>query len=131
MFYFNFVLLILCYIVIRRITRSKMGRAFMALRDDPIAAAYAGIDVAKYKMINFAVASFLGGLGSLPGSIVGTVILTVLPEISRSFYNFRLLFMGALMVILMLFAPNGLFGVNGIRDQIMAYVKLRKGEKKE
>lgn len=165
MFYFNLVLLILCYICIRRIVKSKMGRAFMALRDDPIAAAYAGIDVAKFKMVNFTIASFftgiagaalvhytmfasptnytideslimlqmpiLGGLGSLPGSIVGTAILTVLPEISRAFYNYRLLFMGILMVVLMLFAPNGLLGTGGLRDQLIAAInkRRRKGEK--
>ena len=165
MFYFNLVLLILCYIAIRRITRSKMGRAFMAIRDDSIAAAFAGIDVPKYKMICFAVGSFftgiagagmvhytmfaaptnytideslimlqmpiLGGLGSLPGSIVGTAILTILPEISRAFYQFRLLFMGILMVILMLFAPNGLFGRHGVKDQIAALIARRKKRESE
>lgn len=160
MFYFCLILLILCYIVIRRITRSKMGRAYQAIRDDSIAASYAGIDVPKYKMICFAVGSFftgiagaamvhytmfasptnytideslimlqmaiLGGLGSLPGSILGSSILVILPEASRAFYEYRLLFMGVLMVVLMLFAPNGLLGKGGVRDQAIAqYHKIR------
>lgn len=151
-FYFSLILLVISYVVIRRITHSKMGRAFKAIRDDEIAAPYAGIDVAKYKMLCFTVGSFftglagaamvhytmfaspanyttdeslimlqmaiLGGLGSLPGSIIGTMILVVFPEVSRTFYQYRLLFMGVLMVVLMLFAPNGLLGHHGIWDQI-------------
>lgn len=163
MFYFCLILLVLCYIVIRRITVSKMGRAYQAIRDDSIAAAYAGINVPKYKMICFAVGSFftglagaamvhytmfaspsnytideslmmlqmaiLGGLGSLPGSIVGSVILVILPEVSRAFYEYRLLFMGVLMVVLMLFAPNGLLGKHGVRDQLMARIQKNRTKK--
>jgi len=163
MFYFSLVLLIITYTIIRRITRSKMGRAFQAIRDDSIAAAYAGIHVPNYKLLCFTVGSFftglagaamvhytmftaptnytidesllmlqmaiLGGLGSLPGSIIGTIILVVAPEISRSFYQYRLLFMGVLMVVLMLFAPNGLLGRHGIKDQLVAwYRKTRAGK---
>lgn len=160
MFYFCLVLLILSYIVIKRITKSKLGRAFMAIRDDSIAASYAGIDVPKYKTICFSLGSFftgiagaalmhytmftspanytqdqsiimlqmviLGGLGNLPGSIVGATLLTVLPEISRGFYKYRLLFMGVLMVVLMLFAPQGLFGRGGIKDRVTTFINRRK-----
>jgi branched-chain amino acid transport system permease protein len=152
-FYFCLLLLIVSYVAIQRILNSKMGRAFQAIRDDQIAAAYAGISVPTYKMICFTLGSFftglagaamvhytrfaspanytideslimlqmaiLGGLGSLPGSIVGTFILVVIPEISRTFYQFRLLFMGILMVVLMLFAPNGLFGKQGLYDKFL------------
>jgi len=72
--------------------------------------------------------AILGGLGSLPGSIIGTIILVVGPEISRSFYQYRLLFMGVLMVALMLFAPNGLFGRHGIKDQLVAYYRRIRGK---
>lgn len=52
--------------------------------------------------------AILGGLGNLPGSIIGAAVLVIAPEISRAFYQYRLLFVGIIMVTLMLFAPNGL-----------------------
>ncbi len=52
----------------------------------------------------------LGGMGSIPGTIIGVVILTILPEMLRIVDEYRLLFYGALLVILMIFRPNGLLG---------------------
>jgi len=52
----------------------------------------------------------LGGMGSIPGTILGAVILTILPEFLRVMAEYRLLFYGALLVILMIFRPNGLLG---------------------
>ncbi|HBQ26214.1 MAG TPA: branched-chain amino acid ABC transporter permease, partial [Syntrophomonas sp.] len=52
----------------------------------------------------------LGGMGSIPGTILGAVILTLLPEMLRIVAEYRLLFYGALLVILMIFRPNGLLG---------------------
>lgn len=52
----------------------------------------------------------LGGMGSIPGTILGTVILTLAPELLRVVAEYRLLFYGALLVILMIFRPNGLLG---------------------
>jgi branched-chain amino acid transport system permease protein len=63
--------------------------------------------------------AILGGLGSLSGSVVGATILMILPEISRSFYEYRLLFVGVLMVILMIWAPNGLLGRDGIGEKLI------------
>jgi len=162
-FYFALFLLIICYIVIKRITKSKIGRAFEAIRDDPIAASYSGIDVANFKVINFSIASFftgiagaaiasyvnfispfassldesiyllqmaiLGGLGSLPGSILGAVILVIAPEISRTFYEYRLMFVGFLMVVMMLWVPNGILGKNGIGERVIGIKKLYSDKK--
>ncbi|TQI66995.1 branched-chain amino acid ABC transporter permease [Clostridium sp. KNHs216] len=70
--------------------------------------------------------AILGGLGSLPGSILGAAILIVVPELSRTAYEYRLLIMGLMMVILMLFCPNGLLGKNGLMDIIVHSInKLR------
>lgn len=52
----------------------------------------------------------LGGMGSIPGAILGTVILTLAPEMLRVVAEYRLLFYGALLVLLMIFRPNGLLG---------------------
>lgn len=58
----------------------------------------------------------LGGMGSIPGTIIGAVILTILPEMLRIVNEYRLLFYGALLVILMIFRPNGLLGDVRIYD---------------
>ncbi|MGI6452259.1 MAG: branched-chain amino acid ABC transporter permease [Syntrophomonadaceae bacterium] len=52
----------------------------------------------------------LGGMGSIPGTILGATILTLAPELLRVVAEYRLLFYGALLVILMIFRPNGLLG---------------------
>ena len=51
-----------------------------------------------------------GGLGSIPGTFLGCIALTVLPEMMRGLLQYRLLIYGALMVIMMNFMPSGLLG---------------------
>jgi len=58
----------------------------------------------------------LGGMGSIPGTILGAVLLTILPELLRVVAEYRLMFYGALLVILMIFRPNGLLGDVRIYD---------------
>jgi len=58
----------------------------------------------------------LGGMGSIPGTILGTIILTIAPEMLRIVADYRLLFYGGLLVILMIFRPNGLLGDVRIYD---------------
>ena len=50
----------------------------------------------------------LGGMGSIPGIILGAAALIVLPEVFREFELYRMLAFGAAMVIMMLFRPAGL-----------------------
>lgn len=52
----------------------------------------------------------LGGLGSLTGSIVSAIVLTVLPEMLRGFAQYRLLVYSLVLVIMMIFRPQGIFG---------------------
>jgi len=152
-YYLALACLIITYVLISRIIKTKMGRAFMAIRDDPVAAAYSGINVPRYKVYNFALASFftgiagclqvhlmiyaspflytmdesiyvlqmpiLGGLGSLPGSILGTFILIIVPEISRTFYEYRLMFLGLIMVLMMTWMPRGILGGQGVLHLIV------------
>jgi len=49
----------------------------------------------------------VGGMGSLPGVVVGALILVGLPELLREFAEYRLLMYGALLVIMMLVKPEG------------------------
>lgn len=54
--------------------------------------------------------ALFGGLGSLPGSYIGAIILSVLPEITRSLSTYRYLIYGAIIVVTMLFIPSGVMG---------------------
>jgi branched-chain amino acid transport system permease protein len=50
----------------------------------------------------------LGGMGSQAGVILAAIALTVLPEIARSFADYRMLFFGLVMVLMMMWRPQGL-----------------------
>lgn len=67
-------------------------------------------DFAFLKSIEYLNMVVLGGMGSIPGTVLGAAILTLAPELLRVVAEYRLLFYGALLVILMIFRPNGLLG---------------------
>ncbi|MBI5057351.1 MAG: branched-chain amino acid ABC transporter permease [Nitrospirae bacterium] len=50
----------------------------------------------------------LGGLGSIPGVILGSLILVLLPEVLRDFQLYRMLALGVGLVLMMIFRPQGL-----------------------
>jgi branched-chain amino acid transport system permease protein len=52
----------------------------------------------------------LGGMGSILGSVLGAIILTVLPETLRQFQNYQDLIYGGLLVALLVLRPQGLLG---------------------
>jgi branched-chain amino acid transport system permease protein len=52
----------------------------------------------------------LGGIGTNRGAILGAVILGVLPEVSRPLADYRMLTYGAILLLLMRWAPHGLLG---------------------
>lgn len=67
-----------------------------------------GFGFAKsFEILTFVV---LGGLGSIPGTVLGTTILTLLPEVLRFSAEYRMMMYGLLMVIMMIFRPRGLLG---------------------
>jgi len=51
----------------------------------------------------------LGGLGSIPGNILGAAIIVIFPEIFRQFASYRLLFFGAALIAMMVFRPGGIW----------------------
>jgi len=57
--------------------------------------------------INVLALIIVGGMGSLPGVIVGALLLVGLPELLREFSEFRLLIYGALLIAMMLNKPEG------------------------
>ena len=57
--------------------------------------------------INVLALIIVGGMGSLPGVIVGALLLVGMPELLREFSEFRLLIYGALLIVMMLNKPEG------------------------
>jgi len=60
----------------------------------------------------------LGGLGSIPGTIIGAIVLTAAPEILRPLSNYRMMVYGLLLVVIMIFRPYGLLGGVNIRHAV-------------
>ena len=50
----------------------------------------------------------IGGMGSIPGVIVGALVFTLLPEFLRSVSEYRMLVFGITLVIMMIFRPGGM-----------------------
>ena len=128
--------------IVNRLQNSRLGRAWIALREDEIACEAMGIDKTKTKLTAFALgatwagmvgvifaakttfinpASFtfmesamilsivvLGGMGSIIGVIIGAFVLILMPEYLRAFSDYRMLIFGAIMVIMMVFRPQGM-----------------------
>lgn len=61
----------------------------------------------------------LGGLGSIPGAVIGAGVLSAAPEFLRFMANYRMLVYGALLVFMMLFRPNGLLGGVNFTDMVL------------
>jgi branched-chain amino acid transport system permease protein len=57
----------------------------------------------------------LGGLGSVSGSVIAAVILTLLPEVLRPIKDLRMVMYSLMLIILMIVRPQGLFGSREIR----------------
>lgn len=126
-----------------RLRRSKVGRAFEAIKEDEVAARLMGINVDRYKLLAFTLGSFiagvagalnahftffispreygfeaavdiltmavLGGISSLIGPLLGSSIITLLPELLRSLHDYRSFVNGAVLVLVVLFLPKGLW----------------------
>ena len=135
--------LVLTLLVLWRMRRSRIGRAFEAIDGDAVAASLMGIAVDAHKMLAFALGAgiaglagalnahltyfigpneygfdrgvdiltmaILGGIGGLPGPVIGAFIITVLPEALRDFSGFRTMVNGLMLVLIVLFLPKGLW----------------------
>lgn len=81
-----------------------LGGAFFAAKIGSVFPNSFKLDVS----INVLAVIILGGMGSIPGVIVGALVLVGLPELLREFAEYRLLFYGAILVAIMIFKPEGL-----------------------
>jgi branched-chain amino acid transport system permease protein len=155
-YYLILALIAVAVLVANNLRTSRLGRAWMAIREDELAAAHMGINTTTTKLAAFAIgASFsglagcayasklqlvspdqfgfnvsvavlsmlvLGGMGNIPGVIVGSLVISsldrfILPQLTNLFHainvpidltNSRFLIYGAILVLTMLFRPEGL-----------------------
>jgi branched-chain amino acid transport system permease protein len=156
-FYLFLSLVVFSVVICHRLENSRIGRAWMAIREDEIAAKAMGINTRNMKLLAFAMgatfggvsgsmfASFqgfvspesfslmesvmivamvvLGGIGHIPGVILGAVMLSALPEVLRYVAGdiqdmtggridaaiMRQLLIALAMITIMLMRPRGLW----------------------
>jgi branched-chain amino acid transport system permease protein len=126
-----------------RLSESRLGRQWMAMREDEDVAEAVGIKLVNTKLLAFAFGAafsglagaifasrlssifphsfnllvsinvlcliIVGGMGSLPGVVVGALALVGLPELLREFAEYRLMIYGAVLIVMMLTRPEGLW----------------------
>jgi branched-chain amino acid transport system permease protein len=143
-YYLVLSFVVLTIFVMKRVEDSKIGRAWVAIREDEIASSAMGINTMMYKLYAFAFGALwagiagclfaakmrfvspesftfmesvlilcmviIGGIGSIAGAVVGAVVLVFLPELLREAQMFRMIAVGAGLVFLMVFRPQGLLG---------------------
>ncbi|UCC65698.1 MAG: branched-chain amino acid ABC transporter permease [Anaerolineae bacterium] len=124
-----------------RLRDSRLGRQWMAVREDEDVAEAMGINLVKTKLLAFAIGAgfaglagaifapklsaifphsfslmvsinvlcliIVGGMGSLPGVVVGALIMVGMPELLREFTEYRILMYGALLIVMMIVRPEG------------------------
>jgi branched-chain amino acid transport system permease protein len=144
--------------------RSNIGRAFMALREDPLAAEASGINVRKYKALAFVLSALyagcagslmahmtpgfihpnnytlvemvtvllmvvMGGIGHIWGGIIGAIVVTIIYDLTRDYYQIQLLLFGLVIVLTVMYLPSG---IGGLIDRYLVtrgFVALRKAKK--
>jgi branched-chain amino acid transport system permease protein len=143
-YYLIFFFVILTVLACIRVRDSRVGLAWMAIREDEDVASVMGIHLGFYKTLAFAFSAalgalagsffsvfqsfvspnsftilesvvivtipILGGLGSIPGTILGAAAMIGVPEVFRSASEYRMVAVGAFMVLMMIFRPEGLLG---------------------
>jgi len=88
LYFFVLALAVVCFLTARSLLHSHVGRAIVAIRDQPIAAAAMGIDVARYKTITFGVSSLYTGIA---GALTAIAVQFVAPDSFTSLLSIDLL----------------------------------------
>ena len=152
---FYYLIVICCTIIAfiaYRLQYARIGRNWMALREDEDVAEAMGINLITSKLLAFGIGAafaglagaifatqvgsifphsfqllisinvvslvIIGGVGSIPGVIMGALVLVGLPELLREFAEFRLLIYGGLLVVMMLVKPEGFWPSDVVRREL-------------
>jgi branched-chain amino acid transport system permease protein len=147
-FYLILALNVLMVFLVSRVMSSRVGRTFIAIREDEVAAQSVGIPVFPAKILSFVMSTVMagvvgaffahhaqfvsadsfrldetfviltmlivGGMGTLIGPIIGAVFLVIFPEAARFLAQFREIVYGAILILVILFRPQGIAGIPGI-----------------
>ena len=147
-FYLILGLNVVMIFVVSRIMDSRVGRTFIAIREDEVAAQSVGIPVFPAKVLSFVISTVMagvagaffahhaqfisadsfrldetfviltmlivGGMGTLVGPIIGAVFLVIFPEAARFLAAYREIVYGAILILVILFRPQGIAGIPGI-----------------
>lgn len=92
-YYFSVALVAVCLLAMGNLVRSKVGRAWIAIRDNDIAAETMGVNIVAYKLIAFLVAGFFAGVA---GAFYLSALFFVSPEHYEWFYS--LLWVGIILI---------------------------------
>jgi branched-chain amino acid transport system permease protein len=60
----------------------------------------------------------LGGLGNIWGAALGALVLGILPELLRGFSSYRMLIFGVIMILMMIFRPQGILGSPIVKKEL-------------
>lgn len=144
-YYFSLVCFLVAAFSLWWILRSPWGRAFKALRENPIRAESLGLKVRRQTLLAFAIGSAFGGLagalqaplvqfiepssfalihslklllmvvvggsGFFFGPMLGAAVVILLPELLRFTEGYYLIIYALLVIVLMVYSPNGLIGL--------------------
>lgn len=97
--------------VTAKLSAFAIGASFGGLSGALFASLVGSVVPASFSLlvsINVVALLVLGGMGSLPGVVVGALALVGLPELLREFQEYRLLVYGIVLIAMMLFRPAGL-----------------------
>lgn len=83
------------------------------------------------KSIDVLVIVVLGGLGSIPGSILAAVLLALISTVLQSFSEVRMVIYALLLIIIMIFLPQGLMGSKDTTNKILSKLKSLFNSRKE
>ncbi len=156
MYYLVIIGSLLAGFITIRLRASRLGRQWMAMREDEDVAEAMGINLVQTKLLAFAIGAgfsalaggifaarlgtifphtfnllwsinalsliIVGGMGSIPGVVVGALILVGLPELLREFQEYRLLMYGILLVVMMLVRPEGFLPEARRKQELRAHV---------
>ena len=158
LYYFTLVITIAIYVASINLLRSRSGRAFMAIRDNEIAASSMGVNVALYKTLAFGVSAgitgvagglgaiavqfvapdsytitlaislflgmVVGGVGWLPGSLVGSAFIIFVPNIAESVSKgLSGAVFGVLLFLVIFLVPHGARQVAIVGQQLAARLR--------
>jgi len=89
-YYLGFAMVVFVYVVMSRIEDSRLGRAWLAIKEDPLAAASCGVNLMAYKTVAFA---FSAGVGALAGCFMAQWSMFLAPDVFKFWESFLVLCM--------------------------------------